>query len=127
MNSMKSRQGGLSLFSFLIVFIVVGFFMLTALKVIPVYLDHIKAKASLDGLKNEANIAQKSPDEIKRMLEKRWDVNSIDEISTSENVTIDKRGGAVTIKVAYEVEKPLIANMSILIKFNDTITVGDAN
>ena len=44
MNSMKYRQGGLSLFSFLIVFIVVGFFMLTALKVIPVYLDHIKAK-----------------------------------------------------------------------------------
>ena len=127
MNSMRYRQRGLSLFSFLIVFIVVGFFILTALKVIPVYLDHIKAKASLEGLKNEPNIAQKSPDEIKRMLEKRWEINSIDEISTSENVTIEKRGGEITIKVAYEVEKPLIANMSILIKFNDAITVGDAN
>ena len=127
MNSMKSRQRGMTLFSFLIVFIVLGFFILTALKVIPVYLDHIKVKSSLDGVKTEIGISPKSPEEIKRMLEKRWEVNSIDEISTSENVTIEKRGGAVTIKVAYEVEKPLIANMSILIKFNDAITVGDAN
>ena len=127
MNSMKSRQRGMTLFSFLIVFIVLGFFILTALKVVPVYLDHVKVKSSLDGVRTEIGISPKSPEEIKRMIEKRWDVNSIEGISTSENVTVEKRGGAMTIQVAYEVEKPLIANMSILIKFNDTITVGDTN
>ena len=127
MNSMKSRQQGLTLFSFLIIFIGIGFFVLTALKVIPVYLDHIKIKSSLDGVKTEVGINQKSPDEIKRMIEKRWDINSIEGVSTSENVTVEKRAGITIIQVAYDVEKPLIANMSILIKFNDTVTVGDTN
>jgi len=127
MNSMKSRQQGLTLFSFLIIFIGIGFFVLTALKVIPVYLDHIKIKSSLDGVKTEVGLTQKSPDEIKRMIEKRWDINSIEGVSTSENVTVEKRAGITIIQVAYDVEKPLIANMSILIKFNDTVTVGDTN
>ena len=127
MNSMKSRQRGLTLFSFLIVFIVLGFFILTALKVIPVYLDHIKVKSSLDNVKTEIGISPKSPEEIKRMLEKRWDINSIEGITASENVTVEKRGGAMTIQVAYEVERHILGNVSLLMKFDDTITVGEAN
>ncbi len=126
MNSMKSSQSGLTLISFLTVFIVVGFFILTTLKIVPVYLDHFKVKASLEGV-NESGLAEKSPQEIKRMLQKRWENNSIEGISTDENVSIEKKDTSMTIRVAYEVEKPLIANMSILIKFDDTITVGDAN
>jgi hypothetical protein len=123
---MKSSQSGLTLISFLTVFIVVGFFILTTLKIVPVYLDHFKVKASLEGV-NESGLAEKSPQEIKRMLQKRWENNSIEGISTDENVSIEKKDTSMTIRVAYEVEKPLIANMSILIKFDDTITVGDAN
>ena len=75
MNSIRYRQSGMTLISFLVVFIVAGFFVLLILKMVPVYLENLKIVSSLDGLKNESGIAEKSPKEIKQLLQKRWDVN----------------------------------------------------
>ena len=65
MNSMKYRQSGMTLISFLVVFIVAGFFVLLILKIVPVYLENLKIVSSLDGLKNESGIVEKSPKENK--------------------------------------------------------------
>lgn len=127
MHIMKSRQKGLTLISFLVIFIVAGFFILLTLKIVPVYLDHMKIESSLEGLKNEKGIAFKSPQEIKQLLQKRWDVNSIEGMDPAQDVEIERKGGAMTIRVAYEVEKPVLGNMSALMKFDDSITVGDTN
>ncbi len=127
MNSMKYRQSGMTLISFLVVFIVAGFFVLLILKIVPVYLENLKIVSSLDGLKNESGIVEKSPKEIKQLLQKRWDVNSVDGITTEDSVVIEKKGGLMTIQVAYEVEKPFLANMSILVKFDNSVTLGSSN
>ena len=127
MNSIRYRQSGMTLISFLVVFIVAGFFVLLILKMVPVYLENLKIVSSLDGLKNESGIAEKSPKEIKQLLQKRWDVNSVDGITAEDSVVIEKKGGLMTIQVAYEVEKPFLANMSILVKFDNSVTVGSSN
>ncbi|MFZ4699464.1 MAG: DUF4845 domain-containing protein, partial [Candidatus Methylumidiphilus sp.] len=80
-----------------------------------------------EGLKTEAGLADKPAQEIRKMLQKRWDINSIQDLSAEESVFIEKKSGVVKIQVAYEVEKPVMGNMSALIKFEDSITVGDTN
>jgi len=127
MKSMTNRQNGMTLISFLAVFVVAGFLVLLALKLVPVYLDHMKVKSSLEGLKTEAGLADKPAQEIRKMLQKRWDINSIQDLSAEESVFIEKKSGGMKIQVAYEVEKPVMGNMSALIKFEDSITVGDTN
>ncbi|MEI7866628.1 MAG: DUF4845 domain-containing protein [Candidatus Methylumidiphilus sp.] len=127
MKSMTNRQNGMTLISFLAVFVVAGFLVLLTLKLVPVYLDHMKVKSSLEGLKTEAGLADKPAQEIRKMLQKRWDINSIQDLSAEESVFIEKKSGVVKIQVAYEVEKPVMGNMSALIKFEDSITVGDTN
>jgi len=127
MKSMTNRQNGMTLISFLAVFVVAGFLVLLALKLVPVYLDHMKVKSSLEGMKTEAGLADKPAQEIRKMLQKRWDINSIQDLSAEESVFIEKKSGVVKIQVAYEVEKPVMGNMSALIKFEDSITVGDTN
>lgn len=127
MKSMTNRQNGMTLISFLAVFVVAGFLVLLTLKLVPVYLDHMKVKSSLEGMKTEAGLADKPAQEIRKMLQKRWDINSIQDLSAEESVFIEKKSGVVKIQVAYEVEKPVMGNMSALIKFEDSITVGDTN
>ena len=127
MKSMTNRQNGMTLISFLAVFVVAGFLVLLTLKLVPVYLDHMKVKSSLEGLKTEAGLADKPAQEIRKMLQKRWDINSIQDLSAEESVFIEKKSGGMKIQVAYEVEKPVMGNMSALIKFEDSITVGDTN
>jgi len=127
MKPMANRQNGMTLISFLLVFVVAGFLVLLTLKLVPVYLDHMKVKSSLEGLKTEAGLADKPAQEIRKMLQKRWDINSIQDLSAEESVFIEKKSGVVKIQVAYEVEKPVMGNMSALIKFEDSITVGDTN
>jgi len=127
MKSMTNRQNGMTLISFLAVFVVAGFLVLLTLKLVPVYLDHMKVKSSLEGLKTEAGLADKPAQEIRKMLQKRWDINSIQDLSADESVFIEKKNGVVKIQIAYEVEKPVMGNMSALMKFEDSITVGDTN
>jgi hypothetical protein len=122
-----SHQNGMTLISFLLIFVVAGFFILLTLKLMPVYLDHMKVKSSLQGLKNESGLAEKTPQEIKKMLQKRWDINSIEGITAEDNVYIEKNSSMMTIQIIYEVEKPVLGNMSALMKFDDSITVGNSN
>jgi hypothetical protein len=127
MNQMSPRQSGMTLISFLTVFVVAGFMILMMLQLVPVYLDHMKVKSTLDGLSNESGLAEKPASEIRKMLQKRWDINSVNDLSAENNVFIEKKNGVVTIQVVYEVEKPIMGNMSALIKFDDSISAGDSN
>lgn len=127
MNPMHSRQTGMTLISFLVIFIVAGFLILLTLKTVPVYLDHMKITSSLEGLKTESRLVDKSPQEVKRMLQRRWDINSVEGITAEDSVFIEKKNGVMSIEVAYEVERQVMGNMSLLMKFDDTITVGEPN
>ncbi len=121
------RQNGMTLISFLMIFVVAGFLILLTLQLVPVYLDHMKVKSSLDGLAKESGLVEKPASEIRKMLQKRWDVNSIEGLSAEDSVFIEKKNNIVKIEVIYEVEKPVMGNLSALMKFDDTITVGDSN
>jgi hypothetical protein len=127
MNRTPFRQGGMTLISFLFIFIVAGFVVLLTLKIIPVYLEHVKVKSCLQGLKTEPGLAEKPPQDIKKLLTMRWDMNSVEGITAEDNVIIEKKNGLMTIQVAYEVEKPILGNMSALMKFDDSITIGNPN
>ena len=121
------HQSGMTLISFLLLFVIAGFLLLLGLKMAPAYLDHIKVKSSLEGLKSEAGLADKPVIEIKTMLRKRWDINSIEGIDVDEDVTFEKSDGSLKVEVAYNVEKHIIGNMSVLLKFDDSIMVGGSN
>lgn len=124
MNHRPSRQQGMTLISFLILFAMVGFFILLGLKLSPIYLEHYKITTTLNNLKNEPEIGEKSAKEIAYILQKRWDVNGIDRINTRDSLTAEMDDGDMVIQVEYEVAEPIIGNVSALVKFKDSIKIG---
>jgi len=122
-----SRQKGLTLISFMLMFAALGFIVLIFLKLLPIYMEHYKVQATLNNLKIESGLTDMTPGQITALLQKRWDVNSIDRIQAKESAVIEKHPGYVKVQVAYEVEEHLVANVSALVKFDDTVEIGEQN
>lgn len=118
------QQKGLTFISLLFVLTILGFFVLLALKIVPIYIDHNKVVGALKGIESTPDILAKSPDEIKTLFSRRLDMNYVSAI-TANDVKITKRTNYLKIQITYEVVKQVIGNASVLVNFDDVIEVGE--
>lgn len=116
----RRKQQGLTFISWLVILIVLGFMVMVALKITPVYLEHFTIKESLNSLKSEPFIGRKQISEIRKMLVRRLEINNVRHLK-KENVSIKRSGGVTTIVIKYEQRRDLIGNLSLVMSFNDSI------
>lgn len=114
------RQQGLTMISWLVVFCVVGFFIMVGLRVVPVYLEHYSVKNVLASLNQEPLISRKSVGEIREMLFNRLYINNVRTLDR-DHVTIKRAGGVTKIEISYEERRPIAGNMDVVMTFNDTL------
>ncbi len=117
---MLKRQRGLTMISWLVVLIVIGFFIMVGLRVGPVYLEHYSIKNILFSLKEEPFISRKPVGEIRSMLIRRFDINSIKNIDRDQ-IKIRRSGGVTTIELSYEQRRPIAGNMDVIMTFNESL------
>lgn len=116
----RNKQQGLTFISWLLVLAMVGMFILVGIKITPVYLEHFAVRKTLETLKDEPLINRKSLREIRTMLMRRMDMNSIYDL-TKDEVTIKRSGGVTKITVAYEERRNILGNLSLVMTFEDSI------
>ena len=75
-----STQNGLTLTSFLIVLAVVGFFIYIGMKLFPVYTEYNSVVTDMNGLAAEPGIKQKSPEEVRALLFRRFDISYVESV-----------------------------------------------
>lgn len=124
MTRYSSRQQGITFMGFVLLMMLIGFFALLGLKLVPVYLDHYKVVSVLKSLENDKDLPSRSRDEILRTFEKRWDIDMIDSV-TKDDVTITKDMRRIKVQIAYDVTKPILGNVDALVHFNDSIEVDN--
>jgi len=118
MYNMK-QQAGLSILSVVFGILITGLVVLLIFKIGPLYLEHYGVVSSLKSLEKEAGISQKSNTELMTLLQKRLEINDVKRVS-HKDVTIKKQARQTTVRVAYEVQVPLVSNVDLLITFDDT-------
>ena len=116
----RDKQQGLTFISWLVIIIVVGFFVMVGIKITPVYLEHFAVKKSMESLKAEPLISRKSLVEIRKMMMRRLDMNSIRYLNKDE-IKITRAGGVTTIVISYEKRKQIIGNMSLVMTFDNSV------
>ncbi|MCU7863015.1 MAG: DUF4845 domain-containing protein [Candidatus Thiodiazotropha sp. (ex Lucinoma borealis)] len=114
------KQRGLTFISWLIILIVAGFLIMVGIKITPVYLDHFSVITALEAVEKEPFSARKSIRELRRMITKRLDVNSIRHV-TNDHINIKRAGGITTINIAYEERRPIVYNISLVMVFDETV------
>ena len=113
-------QRGMTLLSFLFAIAIFGVVGTLALRLIPVYLNHFKVMASLEALQNQPDWASSSREQIVGMLQKHWDIDSVDGL-TPRDVEVARDGRNTRVRVAYDVTKPFFHNIDLVIHFDEVI------
>ena len=115
--TMKRKQSGMTLLSFVIVLAVVGFAAYITMRLFPMYQEYYAVKSSLKGLANEAGVADMDPSRIQELFFRRLNINYSDSIKPS-HVKIERMEGGWNMKVSYEVRRPLVGNLDVVGKFD---------
>jgi len=118
---MKIRtQKGLTLIGFGIVLVLVLFFVYTAMRVIPIYLEYNALLGALKTVQNDPGAADMAPAQIRNKI-----INSLWVSYASNNIKREHiriiRSEGVKVRVVYEVRKPWIGNLDLLAHFDKEV------
>lgn len=115
--TMKRKQSGITLMSFLVVLIIVGFAAFIAMRLFPMYQEYYSVKSALKGLSNEAGVSDMDPARIQDLFFRRLYINYSENVKPA-HVKIERMDGGWNMKVSYEVRRPLIGNLDVVGKFD---------
>ncbi|AEO41591.1 DUF4845 domain-containing protein [Xanthomonas perforans] len=116
-STMKRKQSGMTLTSFVVVLAVVGFGLYIGMKLFPMYQEYYAVRTSMKGLANEAGSADMDPSKLQDMFFKRLDINASESVKR-ENVKFERIEGGWRMKVNYEVRRELVGNLDVVGKFD---------
>lgn len=118
---MKKQQSGITLIGFLVILIVVGFFGFMAMKLIPSYTEYMGVAKAMNQIAS-AGVEGKSLDEVRRDLMFKMSFQYVDDASvTPKDITLQRSGNAVQLKVAYDKRIPFLYNIDFLLHFEKSV------
>lgn len=117
---MARKPRGMTLMSFVIVLVVVGFFALVAMKLFPMYSEYFNLKGVMEEYAAQPNSASIPPAQMYTELERRFGIAYVDSVDR-EHIKIIREGGASKLNIAYEVRVPLFGNLDVVGKFDNTV------
>lgn len=120
MNSMYSRQRGMTMISWLIVLGVAVFFILIGIKMVPTYLENYSVKQVLLNMEQDRTVRKMTPKQMRDSFFKRIKINGVYEFDR-DWITIKKEKTGTRFSVDYEIRKPVAGNVAIVMTFSDSV------
>lgn len=119
---MRSRQTGITLIGFVLLAVMVGMLGFAALRLTPVYLENMKVRRILTDVKADLDGQGPTPQLIRRAIEKRINIEMVYGLKANE-FEIQKIDSGFRVGAYYEKSEPFIANISLLVTFNDEVEI----
>ena len=120
----RTKQYGMSFWSLIMVAGLAIFFLLMFFKLLPPYIEHAKVKTALENISQQPNVFNMEKGEIKASLQRRLDIDDVNDVDLSKSLFVEKKPGTTIIRITYERRVPLAYNITALIDFNDSVQVN---
>jgi|APLak6261684727_1056160.scaffolds.fasta_scaffold00497_6 hypothetical protein len=111
------RQGGATLLGMLVIGILIVFVAIVVMNVVPAYTEFFVVKKALHDMQKKS-LSNMSRSEIVQSFDKRAAIDSIESIKGSDLNIEKSEGGETIVTVDYQVVKPIMGNVSVLINFS---------
>jgi len=122
MKSITARQpqAGMTYMGMLIMLIVIAFFAVVLIKVLPLYMEHFNVTSSLKSLAKDTKDGQgaKTPMEVEKLLSNRLIINDVQHV-TRDDIKVTRDGHRLVVDVSYEARVHLFGNLDVVAKFPD--------
>lgn len=116
-TSLKQQQGA----TFLGMVIVAGgliFIAIIGMKLVPAYIEYMSVKKVLKAMGNDASLNTMSTKEIRQSFSDRKGIDNITSVKKEDIVIAKGDDGQTVVSVDYQVQKPLMGNVTALLDFH---------
>ncbi len=111
---LTTQQGGA--LTMMIMALFFGGLLTLAIKIGPAYLDDFTIQEALESLDGTDGLSQMRPAQVRSLINKRLSVNNVDGFDP-KNISVEKNGELVVIKVDYEVRNNIFRNVDTIVHF----------
>jgi hypothetical protein len=113
----RRQQAGMTTLGLVILVTFVGLFAFAGIRLTPVYLNYMKVVGVVDGVRTEFDATGASRSEIRSSVSRRFDIDSVGEIS-AKDVKVTADDGGFEVAATYSHKAPFIANISFVVDFD---------
>jgi len=120
---MRSRQAGITFIGWIVLLIPLAILVFAGIKVAPLYMNHFKVARVLEQTADTTHgDATLSPQAVRNELERRFDIESI-ENPMPQDVVIERDGDNWVMTVQYDRETTLFGNISLVLHFSKRVVL----
>lgn len=116
------RQSGMSIPGILAVMIMVGFFLMCAVRMSPAYFEYLSVKQIISKIAMEHDPESQGIRQIRRKIADIFNTNQI-YLLQPEEVEIFRKKGKTYIDAGYEVRLPVMGRIDAVLNFDDLLFV----
>ena len=116
------REDGMTALGILILVVFIGLFAFGGLRLTPVYLNYFKVVGVIDGAFEEFDSQNPSRAAIRRSIQRRFDVDSVSNI-TVQDIKVTADSGGFLVEAVYDHTVPFIGNIYFTAKFDKRVTI----
>ncbi len=113
---MRSRQAGITFIGWVVLLVPVAIVAYGAIRLTPVYLNYMKVTKAMKQTAEESGGGQVSPVEVRKSLEKRLDIESVN-YPAVDDIAVTRDGDNWVMAVDYEDKVSLFGGISLLVHF----------
>ncbi|MGH8191004.1 MAG: DUF4845 domain-containing protein [Rhodanobacteraceae bacterium] len=117
------RQSGITLIGFVIILIIAAFFIYTAMKLVPAYIDYLNVAKAMNTVASQSASGGMSAEELRRQL----DTQQLSQYFADEDIAqgnvhvLTTPNGGSTLKLSYDKKIPWIYNIDFLLHFEKSV------
>ncbi|HIZ50587.1 MAG TPA: DUF4845 domain-containing protein [Candidatus Pseudomonas excrementavium] len=118
---MRDSQKGMSFFGWLAVLALLVFGAVTAMKLVPIYLDHFALRKIVTAANEDPSVKINSLRDLHSHINKGMQVNGIRDLKAEDAITVTSSGtNTYTVVIKYEVRAPMLRTVDLLVHFDET-------
>jgi len=119
------KQRGATFLGMVVIVAIIGFAVYGGIRLFPLYMEYMAVARALDQTAKEAHGEATTLDQLKVALDRRWTIEDIKSINSTD-VEIKRAGKGYTMHTAYRAEAPFFANVSLVVDFDKSVSIGGA-
>jgi len=120
---MRTQQRGVTMIGWIFLLVPMAIVIYAGIRVVPKYLDYYKLVSAMKETATKlASDETLTPTSIRSALEKRFDTGYI-EMNVKDIEVTKNEAGDWQMTADYEEDAPLFSNLSLQIKFNETVVI----
>ncbi len=119
---MRRRQQGMTFIGLICILALAGVVVYAGIRLAPVYLNYMKVARAMEATATEAKGDSPDPAALRNTLDRHFNIDDPTGVDVKD-IEITKDDGGVQMHVAYDQVVPYVANVSLSVHFEKTVTV----